>query len=102
MATAARLSQPHIVKEPGYCGGRATIDDTRIRVYSVVFVYKMGKTPEQILVEYPDLSLGQVYAALTYYYDNQEEIEAELAEDESWEVEHERRKTEYLVRQAPK
>ena len=102
MATAAQLVQPHIVKRPGYCGGKATIDNTRIRVNNVVFLHKMGKAPEEILVEYPDLSLVQVFAALTYYYDNQQEIDAELAEDEGWEEEHERRKAEYLARHVAK
>jgi hypothetical protein len=53
-------------------------------------------------VEYPDLSLAQVHAALTYYYDHVDEIEAEFAEDEGWEEEHERRKAEYLARHAAK
>ena len=82
MATAARVTYPHIVKEPGYCGGKAAIDNTRIRVNNVVFLHKEGKTPDEVLVEYPDLSLAQIHAALTYYYDHKEEIEAEFAEGE--------------------
>jgi len=70
------------VKEPGYCGGKAAIDNTRIRVNNVVFLHMDGKTPNEILVEYPDLTLAQVRAALTYYYDHKEEIEAEFAESD--------------------
>lgn len=36
MATAAKLVYAHIVKQPGYCGGKAAIDDTRVRVNDVV------------------------------------------------------------------
>ena len=82
MATAAKVTYPHIVKEPGYCGGKAAIDNTRIRVNNVVFLHNEGKTPDEILVEYPDLSLAQIHAALTYYYDHKDEIEAEFAESE--------------------
>jgi uncharacterized protein (DUF433 family) len=96
MATAAKVVYTHIVKEPGYCGGKAAIDATRVRVNNVVFLWKEGKTPEEILVEYPDLSLGQVHAALGYYYDNKDEIEAELADEDGWGERHERRKAEAL------
>jgi uncharacterized protein (DUF433 family) len=101
MATApARVFYPHIVKERDYCGGKAAIDNTRVRVNNVVFLHKQGHSPAQIREAYPDLSLAQVYAALGYYYDHQSEIEAELAEDEGWAEEHERRKTQYLATRA--
>lgn len=82
MATVAKVTYPHIVKRPEYCGGQAAIDNTRIRVNNVVFVHKQGKTPNEIVADYPDLSLAQIHAALTYYYDHKEGIEAEFAETE--------------------
>jgi hypothetical protein len=39
-----------------------------------------------------------VHAALVYYYDHKEEIEAELAADADWADEHEREKAEHLSR----
>jgi uncharacterized protein (DUF433 family) len=75
-------------------GGKACIDQTRICVNNVVFLHREGKTPEQILIEYPDLNLAQVHAALTYYYDHRDEIEAERAEGEGWD---ERRRAEALA-----
>lgn len=102
MATAAKLVYPHIVKEPGYCGGKAAIDGTRVRVNNVVFLHKEGKTPAEILVEYPDLSLAQVHAALGYYYDHEDEIEAEFAEEDGWDERYERRKAEALTERAQK
>ena len=83
MATPAKVTHPHIVKEPDYCGGKATIDNTRVRVMNVVFLHKHGKTETEILEAYPDLSRAQVYAALAYYYDHPDEIEAELRADET-------------------
>lgn len=78
MATAAKIAYAHIVKRPGYCGGKAALDNTRVRVMNVVFLHKQGKTPEEILEVYSDLSLAQVHAALVYYYDHVGEIEAQL------------------------
>ena len=59
-------------------------------------------TPEQIRARYPDLNLAQIHAALPYYYANLEEIEAELAEDQGWEEDHERRRAEHVARHSAK
>lgn len=98
MATAAKTVYAHITKTPGVCGGKACIDDTRIRVNNVVWLHKEGVAPGQILERYPDLSLAQVHAALAYYYDHVEEIEAELANEEQAAADFERRKAELLSR----
>jgi uncharacterized protein (DUF433 family) len=98
MATAAKVVYAHIVKEPGYCGGKAAIDNTRVRVNNVVFLHKQGKAADEIIAEYPDLALAQVHAALTYYYDHQDEIEAELAADDGSDDRYEQRKAEALAR----
>ena len=85
MATArASVSYPHVVKTPGVCGGRARIEDTRVRVYNIAFMHKNGDTDATIREAYPDLSGAQIHAAIAYYYDNREEIDADLAEDEAW------------------
>ncbi len=97
MATAVKIVYSHITKQPGIRGGKACIDQTRICVNNVVFLHKEGKTPEEILVEYPDLSLAQVHAALTYYYDHVDEIEAELVEEEGWDERFDRRKAEAIA-----
>ncbi len=39
-------------------------------------------TPEEIVAEYPTLTLADVYAALAYYHDHREEIAADLRADE--------------------
>jgi len=50
---------------------------------NVVFLHKRGETETGILEAYPDLERAQIYAALAYYYDHPEEIEAELRADET-------------------
>ena len=52
-------------------------------VRRIVGWYKRGLTPEEITTEVPHLSLAQVYAALTYYHANREEIEADIAAEEA-------------------
>jgi uncharacterized protein (DUF433 family) len=97
MATPT-ISHPHIVKEADYCGGKAAIDHTGVRVMNVVFLHKQGKTEAEILESYPDLDRAQLYAALTYYYDHTEEIEAELRADASAAKRYERERAQDLAR----
>jgi uncharacterized protein (DUF433 family) len=40
-----------------------------------------GWTPEEIHLNYPHLSLAQIYAAFSYYYDNQEKLDAQIAQE---------------------
>jgi uncharacterized protein (DUF433 family) len=103
MATAAKTVYSHITKDPKVCGGRACLDNTRIRVMDIVGLQREGKKPEEMLGVFAvPLTLAQVHAALAYYYDHREEVEASLSEDEHWEEEHERAKAEHLSRRPPK
>jgi hypothetical protein len=67
-----------------------------VRVVDIVFLHKEGYTPEKMLEKHPDVNFAQIHAALTYYYDNPEEIDAYLAEDEAWDERYEREKAEFL------
>ncbi|MDI7249505.1 MAG: DUF433 domain-containing protein, partial [Bacillota bacterium] len=63
----------------GCCGGRPVIRGTRFTVSSVVFyALRQGMTPEELVREFPHLTLAQVYDALSYYYDHKEEIDQEM------------------------
>ena len=67
-----------LVSSPDVCGGRLHIGGTGITVSQVVVLYKRGATAQDIVAEYPYLTLAQVYAALAYYHANLDEIEADL------------------------
>ena len=67
-----------IVRSDDIRGGRPRVAGTGVTVRRVVGWYKQGLTPEEITTELPHLSLAQVYAALTYYHANREEIEADI------------------------
>lgn len=79
------LIKEYIVATPGTCGGQPRIVGTRIKVQHVaVWHEKMLVTPAQIVAEYPQLTLAGVHCALAYYYDHQEEIEAQMKADEKF------------------
>ena len=54
------------------------IDGTRVTVHQMVTCYQQGLAPEEIGEQYPHISLAQIYAALSYYHANRDEIDREL------------------------
>jgi len=72
-----------IVSTSGVLGGRAHIEGTRVSVRSIVSWYKKGYTAEEISEQYEQLSLVQIYAALTYYHAHQAEVDANMLAEES-------------------
>ncbi len=83
MASAAQKPRhPHVATQRAAGGNTAVISGTRFPVRSVVtYVLRQGLSPEELVREFRHLSLAQVYDALSYYYDHQEEIDGELAEN---------------------
>jgi len=55
-----------ISADPGCMGGLPTIRETRVTVTAVLGQLAAGRTPEQIVADYPYLELADVYAALAY------------------------------------
>lgn len=57
----------------------AFVAGTKTKVVEVIADHRLwGWSPETIHSEYPYLSLAQIYAAFSYYYDHQPEIDAEI------------------------
>jgi uncharacterized protein (DUF433 family) len=99
MATTTSTVYAHITKDPEICGGKPCIDGTRIRVMDIATLKREGLTPEKMLDVFSvPLTLGQVHAALSYYYDHKDEIEASFAEAHERAVESERKRAEFLKR----
>jgi len=74
----------HIGVRAGYCGGKPHILGHRIKVEDVAIWYeRAGMSPSAIVERYPTLTLGQVHAALAYYYDHRSEIEADIQEGDA-------------------
>jgi uncharacterized protein (DUF433 family) len=75
----------HVSSKPGVCGGKPCIEGTRIRVYDIhVWHDLQGKTAAEIATEFPQISVADVYAALTYYHDHRESIESQMADDDAF------------------
>ncbi len=55
--------------------GVMRVGDTRISLDTVIFAFKQGSTPEEIVADYSTLNLSDVYAVITYYLQNQTEVE---------------------------
>src|SRR5262245_54040560 len=73
----------HIEKTPGVCGGKARIAGHRLRVMDIVGWHeKRGLSPDEIVAMFPGITLADVHAALAYYFDHREEIEADFLRDE--------------------
>lgn len=76
----------HIELRPNRDGQqRAYIAGTRIRVQDVyAYAEIQGLSADAIVEQLPQLTLGQVHAALSYYFDHRDEILGELREDEAF------------------
>jgi len=73
----------HITKTPGVCGGKACIAGHRIRVMDIVLCHEMrGYSPDEIVEMFPGITLADVHAALTYYFDHRQEIEGDFKHDQ--------------------
>lgn len=75
---AKKLSYPYITSSPNIAQGAPLIDGTRITVRTIAGYYQIGMDVDEILSTLPHLSAAQVHSALAYYFDHQDDIEADL------------------------
>jgi uncharacterized protein (DUF433 family) len=86
---AEALLRQHLVPQHAYIevvekiiGLQAVLKGTRIPVSIIIGYLRLGETPASLVENIlPHLTLAQVYDALSYYYDHQDEIEQELREN---------------------
>jgi uncharacterized protein (DUF433 family) len=85
MTSTLPIIREHIVSTPDTCGGKARIAGSRIQVKHIAVMHdRQGMSASEIVAEFPHLTLASVYAALAYYHDHREEMNAELAADRLW------------------
>jgi uncharacterized protein (DUF433 family) len=64
---------------------RAYIAGTRVRVQDIYALSELhGKSPDEIVVALPHLSLFQVHFALAYYFQHRDDILREIHEDDDF------------------
>jgi uncharacterized protein (DUF433 family) len=75
----------HIEINPAKCGGKPCVAGTRIRVWDIHVWHNLrGQSPEQIVADFPQLTLADVYTALAYYLDHRDEIDQQMKEAEQF------------------
>lgn len=80
--TSFNVTAIHITQSEDVCGGKPVIAGRRIRVQDVyVWHDVLGMSADEIASEY-DLSLAQVYAALTYVFEHLDDIRSDMQESE--------------------
>ena len=64
-----------IKKTPGICGGYACVRNTRIPVWTLVSLRQQGATEQELLRNYPGLTLDDLTAVWGYYYNYKLDID---------------------------
>ena len=68
----------YIVTDDHILGGEPIIRGTRTPVRAIVELWRLGVAPEEVPRRLPHLTLAQVFDALSYYSDHQEEINGHI------------------------
>jgi len=77
------VDRVRIISTPGVRGARPRIDGHRITVADVAIWHeRMGLSPDEIVSSHPSITLSDVHAALAYYFDHRQQIDADIAADE--------------------
>lgn len=65
--------------DPNICFGRPCIAGTRVRVQDVFVWHELqGLSADEIVSRFPQLTMADVYAALSYYWDHRDEIQRDM------------------------
>lgn len=92
------VAQKYIEITPGIVSGKPRIAGRRITVQNIAIWHeRMGKSADGISAEY-DLTLAEIYAALSYYFDHRVEIDKRIREDEAF-VEEMRKRNDSVLAQ---
>ena len=79
------ISREHIQATQDVCGGKARIAGTRIRVQDIYVWHELhGQSADEIVSNSPHLTLADVHAALTYFWDHQDEIRQQMKADDAF------------------
>jgi uncharacterized protein (DUF433 family) len=82
-APTVKSRHPYITRKKAVCGGKPIIAGTRLKVSQIAIEYeRLGWTPDQIIDAHPHLRLEQVHDALSYYYENQAQIDRDILSGE--------------------
>jgi len=90
------IMEQHISIDPDVRGGQPSIAGTRLTVADIAIMHlKLGIALEEIAAKY-HLTLADVHAAMTYYYDHRSAIEQSITDDAAFAEAFERRNPSLL------
>jgi uncharacterized protein (DUF433 family) len=75
------LGHRYITSHPEILGGEPIVAGTRTPIRAIVELWRLGYAPEEIPLHLPHLTLAQVFDALSYFSDHQEEINEYIAQN---------------------
>ncbi len=77
-----RTAHPYIIRDSTVYGGEPIVEGTHTAVRHIILLFQGGQDPEEIAAN-QRLTLAQVYDAISYFYDHEEEIKHYI-NNESW------------------
>jgi len=78
-------NHPVVVKNKDVCSGSPVIEGTRTRVIDIAIEYKiLGHSPDEIISSHPHLNLSPVHDALSYSYENRDELDRKIEKDRDY------------------
>jgi uncharacterized protein (DUF433 family) len=72
-----------INRTPGVVGGDACIRDTRIPVWTLIQLNKLGRGNDELVTDFPGLTDSDLTAAWQYYREHTAEIDAAITAEEA-------------------
>lgn len=78
-------SHPYIVINKDVCDGSPIIEGTRTRVIDIAIEYEvLGHSPDEIIRSHPHVSLYHIHDALSFYYENRDELDQKIKQDQEF------------------
>jgi len=64
----------YIVADPNICHGKPTFKSTRVMVWQILELLSLGEKTQEIIKEFPSLTVKHIQAALDYASNTQPQI----------------------------
>lgn len=64
----------YVTRSSDILSGEPTVVGTRVSVRALVCQWRLGTCAEELPIQFPQLTLAQVFDALSFYLDNQAEV----------------------------
>ena len=70
--------EPKVVHHRLVCGGEARLSGTRVCVWNIIWHLRHNRTAEELLEDFPRLTLADIEVAERYYRNNKPEIDYDI------------------------